>query len=194
MSSNEILIKNIQQCTICADSLPLGPNPIIQMSGKSRILIAGQAPGKRVHESGIPFNDPSGERLREWLGVSKQTFYNPDCFAIVPMGFCYPGTGKTGDLPPKPVCAATWRELVLASLSNVELTLVIGQYSMAYHLPQQRKNLTEVVSHWQDYWPDVLPLPHPSPRNNRWLKRNPWFQERVLPCLQERVAEVLAFT
>ena len=135
--------------------------------------------------------DPSGERLREWLGVSKETFYNPDCFAIVPMGFCYPGTGKTGDLPPKPICAATWRALVLASLPNVELTLVIGQYAMAYHLPSSRKTLTEVVSHWQDYWPDVLPLPHPSPRNNRWLKRNPWFKDTVIPRLRQRVTEVL---
>ncbi|MCL9777168.1 uracil-DNA glycosylase family protein [Vibrio methylphosphonaticus] len=192
MRSNETLIRDIKRCTVCIDSLPFGANPTIQMSETSRILIAGQAPGKRVHESGIPFDDPSGDRLREWLGVSKEIFYDPDCFAIVPMGFCYPGTGKTGDLPPKPACAATWRESVLASLSNVELTLVIGQYAMAYHLPQPRKNLTEVVSQWEDYWPEVLPLPHPSPRNNRWLKRNPWFQETVIPRLRQRVTDVLA--
>ena len=163
----------------------------MQISGKSRILIAGQAPGKKVHETGVPFDDASGDRLREWLGVSRGSFYDPDKFAILPMGFCFPGTGKSGDLPPRPECAEKWRAAILSSLCNIQLTLVIGQYAMAYHLPTEKGRLTDIVANWEKFWPDTIPLPHPSPRNNIWLKRNPWFQNDVLPVLKVRVSDVL---
>ncbi len=186
------LKKQVKNCTLCAQHLPLGPRPIIQMDTASRILIAGQAPGIKVHESGVPFNDASGQRLREWLGVDKETFYDPKQFAILPMGFCYPGKGKSGDLPPRPECKEKWRTSLLAALPNIQLTLVIGQYAIAYHLPGEGKNLTQVVANWEKYWPNTLPLPHPSPRNNIWLKRNPWFQSTLVPKLQQRVAQVLS--
>src|SRR5690554_2989431 len=185
------LAHDVRQCTLCKEHLPLGPRPIIQLHQQSRILIAGQAPGLKVHETGIPFNDPSGDRLREWLGVTKETFYDEKQIAILPMGFCYPGKGKSGDLPPRPECAPKWRAQLLESLEHVQLTLVIGQYAMAYHLPNESKKVTEVVANWQAHWPHVLPLPHPSPRNNIWLKRNPWFANEVLPKLRERVAAIL---
>ncbi len=187
------LLTDIKACTICVDYLPLGPRPVFQCDPAARILVAGQAPGWRVHETGIPFNDPSGDRLREWMGIDRATFYNPQKLAIIPMGFCYPGTGKSGDLPPRPECAKIWRAPVLAHLQNIELTLVIGQYAHAWHLKgQQKKNLTQTVKDWRDYWPDVLPLPHPSPRNNIWLKKNPWFENDILPPLKEKVQKVLA--
>jgi uracil-DNA glycosylase len=138
------------------------------------------------------FNDPSGDRLRSWLGIDRTTFYDPQQIALVPMGFCFPGTGKSGDLPPRPECAATWRQPLLSHLQQVELTLVIGQYALAYHLPQAGKTLTEVVRNWQQYWPQLMPLPHPSPRNNIWLQRNPWFAADLLPPLRDRVAAILA--
>jgi uracil-DNA glycosylase len=162
----------------------LGARPVLQINPQAKILIAGQAPGRRVHESGIPFDDPSGVRLREWLGVSRETFYDPGKVAILPMGFCYPGTGKSGDLPPRPECAERWRQQLLDSLRHVELTLVIGQYAQRWHLARVHKNLTETVRAWQDYGPRIVPLPHPSPRNNIWLKRNPWFSESLLPSLK----------
>ncbi|MGV2988152.1 uracil-DNA glycosylase family protein [Vibrio sp. E150_011] len=192
MNLTESLLSDIKMCTTCSASLPLGPRPVVQMASESRILVAGQAPGKRVHETGVPFNDPSGDRLREWMGVSKETFYDPKQMAIVPMGFCYPGTGKSGDLPPRPECALKWRDQVLASLPNIQLTLVIGQYAMAFHLPKQSNTLTENVQRWEEYGPHIIPLPHPSPRNNRWLKRNPWFEETVVPMLKKRVSQVLS--
>lgn len=191
MNAVDELAKRVRACTLCKEHLPLGPRPVIQIAAESRILIAGQAPGKKVHETGVPFDDPSGKRLREWLGVSTDTFYDAKQFAILPMGFCYPGTGKSGDLAPRPECAEKWRETILSSLKNIQLTLVIGQYAMAYHLPNAAPTLTETVANWSSYWPDILPLPHPSPRNNIWLKRNPWFQDEVIPKLQARVAEVL---
>jgi uracil-DNA glycosylase len=162
------------------------------MSDSARVLIVGQAPGRRVHESGIPFDDPSGVRLREWMGVDPDTFYDPAAVAIVPMGFCYPGTGKSGDLPPRPECAPAWRERVLSHLGAVGLTLVLGQYAQAYHLGGPRQSVTEAVRSWRDHWPTVLPLPHPSPRNVGWFKRNPWFSEEVVPVLRERVGALLA--
>jgi len=194
MVSITSLKDQVKHCTLCAEHLPLGPRPVIQMEASSRILIAGQAPGKKVHETGIPFNDASGDRLRDWLGVTSETFYDAKQFAILPMGFCYPGTGKSGDLPPRPECADKWRSTLLASLKNIQLTLVIGQYAMAYHLPNEGKNLTQTVQNWQQYWPNTIPMPHPSPRNNIWLKRNPWFEETVLPKLKTRVAHILANT
>lgn len=192
MASIIQLINDIKSCTACSKYLPLGPRPVVQFDAASKILIVGQAPGKKVHESGVPFDDASGDRLREWLGVSKETFYDKKRLAILPMGFCYPGTGRSGDLPPRPECAEKWREEVLSSLKQVKLTLVVGQYAIAYHLPNSGKNLTDTVSDWEMYWPDVIPLPHPSPRNNIWLKRNSWFQAELLPKLKLRVSGVLS--
>ena len=186
------LLRRVRACTLCAPNLPLGPRPVLQAHETSRILIAGQAPGRKVHASGVPFDDASGERLRSWLGVSRDTFYDPQCCAILPMGFCYPGTGRSGDLPPRPECAPTWRAALLAAMPQVQLTLVIGQYAMAYHLPQHTGTLTGAVQAWHSFGPGLMPLPHPSPRNNGWLKRNPWFAAELLPALQARVAAVLA--
>ncbi len=182
------LIQEVKACTICATHLPLGPRPVFQLHPKAKILIVGQAPGVRVHESGIPFNDPSGDRLRAWMGVDRDIFYDAEKIAILPMGFCYPGTGKSGDLPPRPECAEHWRKKLLAQLPNIELTLVIGQYAQDWHLgKRQKENLTETVRAWKDYWPKILVLPHPSPRNNIWLKKNPWFEKEILPQLKSAV-------
>jgi uracil-DNA glycosylase len=191
MTKLTILIKEIRACKLCAPYLAHGVRPVFQIDSKAKILIAGQAPGRKVHESGIPFDDASGDRLREWMGVSKDTFYNAKEIAILPMGFCYPGTGKTGDLPPRSECADAWRAKLLKQLPNLQLTLVIGQYAQHYHLPTNRLSLTETVKAWQNYWPNVVPLPHPSPRNNGWLKRNPWFEDGILPTLRKKIVEVL---
>ncbi len=186
------LLEDVRACRLCEPHLPLGPNPILQIHPAARILIAGQAPGRRVHDSGVPFDDPSGDRLREWLGVTRDEFYDPGKIAILPMGFCYPGTGKSGDLPPRPECAPAWRSQLLAILENLELTLVIGQYAIRSHLPASGKNLTDTVRAWRDYGGDVIPLPHPSPRNNIWLKKNPWFSESLLPHLRRATRRALA--
>jgi uracil-DNA glycosylase len=181
----------IRKCQVCSD-LPHGIRPVVQFSSRSKLLLVGQAPGRRVHETGIPFNDPSGDRLRDWLGVDRETFYDDQQLAIVPMGFCYPGTGKSGDLPPRSECADTWRKRVLSALNAVELTVVIGRYALDYHLPTTRhQTVTQIVRQWQEYWPNIIPLPHPSPRNNRWLKNNPWFASEVLPALKAQVATIL---
>jgi len=185
------LLASVRECRLCEKSLPLGARPVLQIDPRARILIAGQAPGRRVHESGIPFDDPSGVRLREWLGISRETFYDPGKVAILPMGFCYPGSEKSGDLPPRPECAEAWRHRLLRSLRHVELTLVIGQFAQRWHLARVHKNLTETVRAWQDYGPRIVPLPHPSPRNNIWLKRNPWFSESLLPSLKIMTREAL---
>lgn len=186
------LIKQAKACDLCHLELPLGPRPVFQAHPDARILIAGQAPGRRVHESGIPFDDPSGERLRHWLGVSRETFYNPTCLAILPMGFCYPGTGKTGDIPPVKRCATQWRERFLDGLSSVRLTILLGRFAMQWHLRTRFcGSLTETVKHWRSFLPNYVALPHPSPRNNIWLKRNPWFQTDVIPNLQRLVASIL---
>lgn len=185
------LLASIRACQICPD-LPLGPRPIVQASDKSKILIAGQAPGQITHKKGIPFDDPSGNRLREWLGVSRDAFYDADSFAIVPMGFCYPGKSKSGDLPPRVECAPQWRQELLKGLKQVELTLVIGQYALDWHLGEQReKTLTATVANWRLHWPTTLPLPHPSPRNIRWFRQNPWFADEILPALRARVQKIL---
>lgn len=182
------VLGEVRACQLCAPHLPLGARPVLQLNPRARILIAGQAPGRKVHESGVPFSDPSGQRLRAWMGVSDATFYDPARIAILPMGLCYPGTGANGDLPPRPECAVTWRRRLLAQLPNLELTLVIGQYAAAWHLPEAAgSTLTELVTHWRSYWPQVLPMPHPSPRNQRWLRNNPWFSAEVLPQLQQRI-------
>lgn len=185
------LLQKIRQCEICKSSLPLGPNPVVRASEKSRILIIGQAPGTKVHHSGIPWNDASGKNLRKWLGVSDDEFYNPELFAIVPMGFCYPGKGKSGDLPPRPECALEWHERLLAQMPNIELTLLIGQYAQGYYLEGRKENLTETVRSFKDYLPKYFPLVHPSPRNGIWMRKNLWFEKEVLPVLKERVRTVL---
>jgi uracil-DNA glycosylase len=191
MTDFEALLSEVRRCKICEPHLPLGARPVLQLHPDARILIAGQAPGLKVHQSGIPFADASGDRLREWLGVSEEVFYDPHQIAILPMGFCYPGSGKSGDLPPRPECAATWRSRLLNVLTNLRLTIVIGQYALRYHLPQEKGNLTEIVKNWQQYFPEVIPLPHPSPRNNRWLKKNPWFESELLPTLRVTVKKAL---
>jgi uracil-DNA glycosylase len=188
------LLARIRACRLCEAHLPLGPRPVVQASATSRVLIVSQAPGRKVHETGIAFNDPSGKRLRQWLGVDNTTFYDAQAVAIVPMGFCFPGTGKSGDLPPRPECAPTWHPRLLPLLDQVQLTLVIGQYAQAGLLGKRRgRNLTETVRSWRDYLADgYLPLPHPSPRNQMWQRRNPWFEADLLPMLQQRVAAALA--
>ena len=191
-SKFEALLEQARACRICEQHLPLGPRPILQLSAKARILIAGQAPGRKVHESGKPFDDASGKRLREWMGVDDEIFYDADRIAILPMGFCFPGTGKSGDLPPRPECASSWRQPLLNEAGNFQMTLVLGQFAQSYHFPDFRGSLTELVKSWQDYWPVLVPLPHPSPRNNRWLKQNPWFQSELLPVLQQNINNILS--
>ena len=187
------LLEEVRACTLCAPHLPLGPRPVLQVDARARILIVGQAPGSKVHASGVPFDDASGDRLRLWMGVAPHVFYDAGIVAILPMGFCYPGTGKSGDLPPRRECAPQWRAPLLAAMPNIALTLVIGQYAMDWHLPDAATgNLTETVRAWRDHWPAVLPLPHPSPRNNIWLKANPWFTAEVVPALQARIVSLLA--
>jgi len=205
---NQNLIEDVRQCTICED-LPLGPKPILQFDPAAKILIAGQAPGQITHKKGRPFDDPSGVRLRQWLGVTEETFYDPKQFAILPMGFCYPGKGKSGDLPPRPICAKTWQHQLLTQLQDLELVVVIGQYALEWHLGIKKSQaLTPVVKNWQEYQQinakslqgvdngienqvNYFPLPHPSPRNNIWLKKNPWFEEELLPILKEETATIL---
>lgn len=190
------LLREVRACTACAAQLPLGPRPVLQAHPAARLLLASQAPGRKVHESGIPFDDASGQRLRAWLGLSPETFYDARLVAIVPMAFCYPGTGRSGDLPPLPECERRWRARLLAPLKQIELTVVIGGHAQAcYDAADEgmacRRTITEAVRNWRRHWPRQLVLPHPSPRNNRWLLRNPWFEGEVLPVLQARVAEVL---
>ena len=195
MSSLRSLKEHIASCRECEAQLPLGPRPVIQVGARARVLIIGQAPGRRVHETGIPWNDPSGKRLRSWLGVSEETFYDARRFAIVPMGFCYPGSGPSGDLPPRPECAPLWHAPILKRLRCVELTLLLSRYAQAAYLQRRgrrgrrAKNLTEAVRGYEDD-PTCIALPHPSPRNNRWFKSNPWFDEEVVPFLRRRVDEI----
>ncbi len=187
------LKKKISQCEICIEHLPLGVNPVLRGTSRAKILIAGQAPGTKVHQTSIPFNDPSGIRLREWMGVSDEVFYDDNLVAIIPMGFCYPGKGKSGDLPPRPECAKNWHQQLLDKMVNIELILAIGQYAQNYYLKDLKKrNLTETVKSWQEYSPLIIPLPHPSPRNNIWLKKNDWFEKSVLKALKIRVSQILS--
>lgn len=190
MDSFAKLLAEVRACTACAQHLPCGPRPVLQAHEAARILIAGQAPGSKVHASGIPFDDASGQRLRAWLGIDIETFYDSSKVAILPMGFCYPGKGKSGDLPPRAECAPLWRAPLLNQLTRLRFTVIVGQYAQAHHLPQE-VSLTEAVRHWQRHWPGVVALPHPSPRNNLWLKRHPWFEDEVVPALQRRVREIL---
>lgn len=191
MTSCSRLLAEVRACRLCESVLPLGPRPVLQLHPAARILVVGQAPGKKVHSSGIPFNDASGDRLRQWLGITDEQFYNPRLVALLPMGFCYPGRGTSGDLPPRPECAATWREPLLRHTRQVELTVVLGQYAQGWHFAGPAQSVTERVMSWQAYWPERVPLPHPSPRNNLWLRRNPWFEAELLPVLRQRVAQLL---
>lgn len=183
----EDLLQQIRQCRLCEPDLPLGANPIIQASKEAKLLIIGQAPGTRVHKTSIPWNDPSGDRLRQWLELDKTAFYDASKIAIMPMGLCYPGKGKSGDLPPRKECAPQWHSKVLEQLPNIGMTLLIGQYAQNYYLQDKPKTLTETVRAWQQWAPHYLPLPHPSPRNTLWLKRNPWFEAEVVPFIREYV-------
>ncbi|PRD50704.1 uracil-DNA glycosylase family protein [Sphingobacterium gobiense] len=188
----EALYKEIKRCTICEPKLSAGANPVLTVNDRSKILIIGQAPGMKVHLSGIPWDDQSGRELRSWLGVTEETFYDSENFAIIPMGFCYPGKGKSGDLPPRAECAPLWHERLMAQLQKVELTLLIGRYAQSYYLMEgKRRSLTETVKNYQDYLPSYFPLPHPSPRNFIWMAKNPWFKEEIVRELQNRVDRIL---
>lgn len=187
------LLDEIRACRVCAAAMPHEPRPVIRAAPSARIMIVGQAPGTRVHASGKPFTDPSGDRLRDWLGVDEDTFYDTSRIAIVPMGFCFPGLdAKGGDLPPRRECAPLWQARVRAALPDVRLTLLVGQYAQRFHLgSRMQQTLTETVRRGTDYGPEFLPLPHPSWRNNVWLKKNPWFEEKILPMLRCRMKELL---
>jgi uracil-DNA glycosylase len=188
----EALLSAVRACTACQAHLPLGPRPVLRAAATARILIVGQAPGARVHRTGIPWDDPSGERLRSWMGVSKDDFYDESRIAIIPMGYCYPGRGRGGDLPPRPECAQLWLEKLLAEMPLIELTLLIGQYAQRHFLGKRRKaSLTETTRAWAQYAPRYIPLPHPSPRNTPWLQRNSEFEQELLPELRKRVDALL---
>ena len=184
------LLREIRACRHCEAQLPLGPRPVLRASATARLLIVGQAPGTRVHDTGIPWNDPSGDRLRQWLQMSPEEFYDESMIAIVPMGFCYPGRGKSGDLPPSPDCAHLWHEPLLQHMPRLELVLLVGSYAQNHYLGKSRETLTHRVRRFEDFAPRFLPLPHPSPRNTLWLRRNPWFEEEVVPALRRRLAEI----
>ncbi|QOW23386.1 uracil-DNA glycosylase family protein [Lysobacter avium] len=188
----EDLLVDIRACRICEACLPLGPRPVLTAARSARLLIAGQAPGRRVHMSGVPWDDASGARLRDWLGIDSETFYDPTQVAIVPIGFCYPGKAGSGDAPPRPECRATWHPRLLPLLPEIRLNILIGQYAQAYFLgPSRPGNLTATMRQWRDFLPRYLPLPHPSPRNVAWFKANPWFEGEVLPELRDEVRRVL---
>ena len=193
MTELDLLLREVRACRLCEEHLPMGPKPVLRASATARLLIVGQAPGTLVHASGIPWNDASGMRLRGWLGVGRDTFYDEGKIAIVPMGFCYPGRGNSGDLPPRPECSKTWHHRLLPLMPDVKLVLAIGQYAQVYFLGDTRKkSLTDTVHAWPEYAPRVFPLPHPSPRNVAWFKHNPWFDAEVLPALREQVSAVLS--
>lgn len=189
----EALLAAVRACRVCEGHLPLGPRPVLRAGKTARILIVGQAPGARVHATGIAWDDPSGERLRAWMGVSGDVFYDESRIAIIPMGYCYPGRGKGGDLPPRRECARLWLGLLLEKMPHIELTLLIGQYAQRYFLGGRRGvSLTQSTRQWEAHAPRYFPLPHPSPRNNPWLQRNPWFERQLLPALRARVGAVLS--
>ena len=186
------LLQEIRKCAVCGKFLPFAPRPILQASVHSGIVIIGQAPGQKVNESGIPWDDISGNELRRWLGVTKDQFYDDKLFALIPMGFCYPGKGKSGDLPPRPECAPLWHDRLLKHLKEVKLIILIGQYAQKYYLGEKfRPTLTENVKNYKDFLPEFLPLVHPSPRNKIWQKKNPWFEAEVVPELQVIVSSLI---
>ena len=187
-----VLLKEIAQCRLCEDQLPLGPNPVVSLHKKSKILLVGQAPGLAVHRSGIPWDDASGKRLRTWLGVDEASFYDPVNFGIVPMAFCYPGKAKSGDLPPSKQCAPQWHEALRSHLDELQMILLIGTYAQKYYLgKQKKKNLTTTVMHFEEYLPRFFPIVHPSPLNYRWISRNSWFEKDVVPELQRQVKKLI---
>lgn len=186
------LLSEIRQCTICVPHLDLGANPVVSAHKNSKIVIIGQAPGSKVHASGIPWDDASGRQLRKWLNVSDDDFYDVEKFAIIPMGFCYPGKGKSGDLPPRKECAPKWHQQLFDKIPNVNLILLIGMYAQREYLKEKvKRTLTETVDNYPEYLPNYFVLPHPSPRNRFWLTKNPWFEKNVIPELKKRVIEVL---
>lgn len=187
------IVAEARACRLCEAQLPFGPRPVLRAGASARLMIVGQAPGTRVHETGVPWNDRSGERLRDWLRIPEAVFYDEARVAIVPMGFCYPGVDpKGGDRPPRPECAPLWHPALRAALPDVELTLLVGMYAQAHYLGKRRqKTLTETVRHWRDCLPEFLPLPHPSWRNTAWLKKNPWFEKDLLPELRRRVSDLV---
>ncbi len=189
----DALLAEVRACDYCSAQLPLGPRPVLRAHSEASVLIVGQAPGTRVHESGIPWNDPSGVRLRQWLDVSPEQFYDATRFAIVPMGFCYPGRdARGGDAPPRPECAPLWHGRLLECLPKIRLTLLVGNYAQRYYLGKgAHKKLSDTVQHWRDYGPAFIPTPHPSPRNVLWLRRHPWFEAEVVPHIRERVHGLL---
>ncbi len=188
------LLKEIRACRLCVAHLPHGPRPILRASAQAKLCIVAQAPGIRVHETGLSFNDPSGDRLRSWLAIDRDTFYDERQVAVIGMGFCFPGhDAHGGDKPPRPECAPAWHDKLFAVLPDFELTLLVGSYAQSRYLgPQREGTMTATVRAWRDYAPRLVPLPHPSWRNNAWLKKNPWFEDELLPDLRENVARVLA--
>jgi uracil-DNA glycosylase len=193
MNQLEDLLLQIRACRICEEHLVLGPRPVLRASATAKLLIVGQAPGTKVHASGKPWDDQSGKRLRYWLGLEPEVFYDESSVAIVPMGFCYPGKGKSGDLPPRPECAQHWHQALLALLPNIELTLLVGKYAQDYFLCNRAAaNLTQTVANWREYLPEYMPMPHPSPRNQFWVKHNPWFEQEAVPVLREQVKQLLS--
>ena len=186
-----VLLEEIRGCTLCADHLPLGPKPLLQAAPSARVLLIGQAPGSTAHASGKPWDDRSGQRLREWLGIDEETFYDPKRVALVPMGFCYPGTGNGGDLPPRPECAPAWHQKLRGSLKRIELTILLGRYAYEHELGDRYDTLTEATRDYLNLLPHTMVLPHPSPRNNRWLAQNPWFLNNAVPALQTRLQQAM---
>lgn len=192
MSNLDKLLKEVRGCTICKDYLPFPPKPVLRAAKNARVTIIGQAPGIKVQTSGIPWDDLSGKELRRWLGVSDEQFYNPELFVIIPMGFCYPGKGKSGDLPPRPECAPKWHQKLFEELPKIELFILIGKYAQDFYLKNNRHtSLTETVRNFSDFQPNFIPLVHPSPRNKIWQKRNPWFERDVIPYLRQIVSDKL---
>jgi uracil-DNA glycosylase len=191
-SLDELLV-SVRDCRACEGALPLGPRPVLRVAASARLLIVGQAPGARVRASGVPWDDASGARLREWMGIEPDCFYDASAVAVMPMGFCYPGRGKSGDLPPRRECAVLWHPALLARLPRIELTLLVGLHAQRHFLRDRRKrSLTETTRSWREFAPAYLPLPHPSARNTPWFKANPWFERELLPVLRARVASILA--
>lgn len=192
MTSLKKLLADVRSCEVCVEHLPAGQRPIVQLATSASIVIIGQAPGRRVHESGVPWDDPSGVRLRSWLDLTPEQFYDPTKVAILPMGFCYPGSAKSGDLPPRPECAPLWHDKLLGHLPQDRLEVIIGTYAQKRYIEMPGKNLTETVSNWTSYMPRQIVMPHPSPRNQGWFKKNPWFEADVIPAVQTRVRQVVA--
>ena len=192
MENLNSILREVRNCKLCEAHLPLGANPVLSINSQSKILIIGQAPGTKVHATGIPWNDPSGNELRRWLDVDSNTFYDPEIFGIMPMGFCYPGRGRGGDLPPRKECAPTWHSMLSSQMPNLKLILLIGAFAQSYYLGERRKNnLTETVKNFKEYLPNYFPLVHPSPRNRLWMRKKPWFETEVLPELRDRVLALI---